>query len=664
MSAFSFHRVRALWRSSTPLDRTALGIILVYALMRLAGLAGWRPPLQGFAGFLSIIAVGYLLIRQIAWLRAKLLWSLRNRLIVAYLFIAVVPVVLLLGMAGLAAYLTYLQLGAHLLHDDLQERINKTAITAEAIAAELLDEQPLVGKDRAAAMIQPNVAVLLEAAKSDLPGVRADLNRGRELLRKTGGAAHFAGIVETEKSLWLRAVVERSARGSQVLVSVSVPVSPELLDSLTSELGPIQLTVMRPAATGETAQIGLELYGRRFVPMGRITSRHRVLGPKNMWLDIPVNGGSTLEAFALESGEGEAVQTPVIASFTVRPSQLNLRLLSSLGALGEPLAVVLLIIAITFLVIEVAALITGIILTRTITHAVSDLYDATQHVRRGDFGHRVRLQRRDQLGVLGESFNAMTSSIAELIEEQRQRQRLENELSIAREVQSQLFPQNLPSLAGVQLAAICRAARVVSGDYYDLIRLGPTRIGIAVADISGKGISAALLMASLQAALRSQALLDDHASTAELTSRLNRHLYVNTSDDRYATFFYAVYDTSDRTLAYTNAGHVPPFYVANGQATKLEEGGTVVGLFDHCDYEQRVIQVAPGSLLVAYSDGIIEPENVYGEEFGTRRLMEEVLRRRDISPHRLAEDLVSAAEQWGGSPEQADDMTVLIARLE
>jgi sigma-B regulation protein RsbU (phosphoserine phosphatase) len=197
------------------------------------------------------------------------------------------------------------------------------------------------------------------------------------------------------------------------------------------------------------------------------------------------------------------------------------------------------------------------------------------------------------------------------------------------------------------------------------VQLGPQLLGMAVADISGKGISAALLMASLQAAFRSQLLLDGTtaASTAQLATRLNLHLYRNTSDDRYATLFLAVYDSSTRMLQYTNAGHLPPLLVAGEQVKKLDEGGMVVGLFDDCVYEQGCVTVEPGSVLVAYSDGITEPENVYGEQFGARRLAAEVLRHRQSPPPRLAEQLIAAAEEWGQAPEQADDMTVVIARF-
>src|SRR5262249_9476912 len=154
---------------------------------------------------------------------------------------------------------------------------------------------------------------------------------------------------------------------------------------------------------------------------------------------------------------------PVLAFFSTRPSRLNRRLFSSLGEIGGATVTVLIAIGVVFLVIEVAALVTGVVLTRTITQAVADLYRATHYIQAGDFTHRVRVERQDQLGVLAESFNTMTSSISSLIEEQRKRQRLENELSIAREVQEQLFPQQVPSLPGIQLEAICRAARMVSG---------------------------------------------------------------------------------------------------------------------------------------------------------------------------------------------------------
>jgi sigma-B regulation protein RsbU (phosphoserine phosphatase) len=259
----------------------------------------------------------------------------------------------------------------------------------------------------------------------------------------------------------------------------------------------------------------------------------------------------------------------------------------------------------------------------------------------------------------------MTGSIAELVEEENKRRRLENEISIAREVQNQLFPSTLPSVPGVEIEAICKAARSVSGDYYDFIQLSPTHIAIAIADISGKGISAALLMASLQAALRSQMLNEgsEHLGMAELVSRLNKHLVRNTGDDRFATFFIAIYDSASRTLRYTNAGHLPAFLICSGASRQLDKGGMVLGVMEDYIYEEGSMTVGSDSLLIGYSDGLIEPENVYGEEFGIRRLQEAAVRLQGAAPLMVAESLMAAAEEWAGTPEQADDMTVIVARL-
>jgi phosphoserine phosphatase RsbU/P len=252
-----------------------------------------------------------------------------------------------------------------------------------------------------------------------------------------------------------------------------------------------------------------------------------------------------------------------------------------------------------------------------------------------------------------------------LIEEQKKSQRLENEILIAREVQNQLFPQTLPRIPGVEIEAICRAARSVSGDYYDFIQLTPTHLAIAIADISGKGISAALLMASLQAALRSQMLLagSENTNTGELVSRLNKHLVRNTGDDRFATFFIAVYDCATRRLRYTNAGHLPSFLISRDSALHLEKGGMVLGVLEECCYEEGEVTVPRDSLLIGYSDGLVEPENVYGEEFGIRRLQQAAVYVQGSPPKTVAEALMNAAEEWAGTPEQADDMTVVVARL-
>lgn len=663
MSRISPSRLLVFLRRTSLLDRLALAVLLLYGLARLAGAFGFPLPIADLFGLLAFIAIFYFFFRLMPWVRNQLLWRLRNRLIVAYIFIAVVPIVLLLTMVALAGYGIYLQLGAHLLHDDLNERASMIAADADAIAGAMQQEAP--GKPGAlneqSLMTRPGVASVIAAARAEWPEFRVMLNRGQHLV-KAGNGHHYAGLVEIENKLWLASAESRSGQAGSFSVLVAVPMTPALLDGLSSDLGPIHLILLDRTMEPAAGENGIKIENQSFVVRQEIASKKRTLVPAVNWLDMRVVGASTLEAARADAGESTQA-SPVLASFALRPSALNHRLLTSVGSIGPILVTVLVVVGVVFLSLEMVALATGVVLTRTITRAVGDLYDATLHVRRGDFTYRVRVPKHDQLGALGESFNEMTTAVADLLETQRQKQRLENELSIAREVQQQLFPRSLPAAPGLELAAICRPARTVSGDYYDFIPLSPTRLAIALADISGKGISAALLMASLQAALRIQAHMDGRSAPAELVARLNSEMFKNTSDDRYATFFYAVYDSHAKTLTYTNAGHLAPFFICDGKVQRLDEGGTVVGMFEDFAYEQKTLKVEPGSVFVAFSDGLTEPENAYGEEFGMERLRAEILRQRDIPAQKLAEDLIAASEQWAGSAEQADDITVVVARI-
>ena len=663
MKEFTPRRLLVLLRRTSPLDRVALGVVSLYLFARIVGMVGWLVPGSSILAFLCFVAVVYFIFRFLPWFRSQMLWRLRSRLIVAYVLIAVVPVVLLLSMAAIAAFGLYLQLGAHFLHDDIEDRVSTISADADAIAGAIAQEVAHGASPSDDSILShPAVSSLITASRAGDSDLRVLLNRGENLL-KAGNGQRFAGLVDFQEKPWIASAVRRRGAGGTFSVFVGVPLNSTLLDSFPSELGPIQLLLLEPVAQKpQGAKLTFEFEGRMYVPGETISSRRRTLAPRSNVFDIPVSGVSTFELIDVEPGRA-AAPAGILASFALRPSALNRRLFTSVGAIGPLLKMALVIAGVIFLLIEIVALVTGVVLTRTITRAVGDLYDATLRVRRGDLSYRVRVHKRDQLGALGESFNDMTTSVAELIEEQKQRQRLENEISIAREVQSQLFPQSLPSLPGLQLAAICRPARVVSGDYYDFIRLGPASVGIALADISGKGIFAALLMASLQAALRSTAALDGHGGTAGLVARLNEHVFKNTSDDRYATFFYGVYDSDARTLTYTNAGHLAPFFIADGKMQRLEEGGTVVGLIEDSTYTQGVIKVAPGSLLVAFSDGLTEPENVYGEEFGVQRLKDEVMKQSSMPLEKLAENLIASADQWAGTAEQADDITVVAARM-
>jgi len=665
MSRFFPRRYFLFLRRTSPLDRGFCAVLLLYVGVKFAAFLGAPLPRTSILGFLAFAALIYFVVRAIPWFRTRVLWSLRNRLIVAYLFMAVVPVILLVTMIGVSVYLFYLQLGAHLLNDAVRERANVIDTDAETIAA-AIEREAAVSKRAVTPDIlsDPVIAGLISDEQASWPGLRVWVNRGGPLVDVAGDGKRYAGLIAYQDRLSFVSAQRRTAPAGPYTVLVIGQVTPEVLDHFPGELGPIQMVLMRPQQPGAPRNgFSFRINETTYVPYQQIASSRRALLPSQSWIDFHMQGNSTLDVFDIVEQGQETPREPVLVSFLLSPMLVNAELFRSVGALGPYLITLLLLAGLVFLILEVGALATGTVLTRTITRSVGDLYDATLHVRRGDFSHRIRVLNRDQLGALGESFNEMTSSITELIEAQRERHRLENEVEIARGVQQQLFPQTTPSIPGLELAAICRPARSVSGDYYDFIPLSPTRVGIVLADISGKGIFAALLMASLQAALRSTAAIETRASTAETVTRLNQHLFRNTSDDRYATLFYAIYDSAARTLTYTNAGHLSPLFLTDGAVQTLECGGTVVGMFENAEFTECVLPVKPGSLLVAFSDGLTEPESVYGEEFGTTRLRAEVIRQRGGTAAKIAENLVAAAEQWAGTADQADDMTVVVASM-
>ena len=262
-----------------------------------------------------------------------------------------------------------------------------------------------------------------------------------------------------------------------------------------------------------------------------------------------------------------------------------------------------------------------------------------------------------QAGIALESI-CMGEQIAERIEAER---RMAQEMEYAKQVQARLFPQKRPSVKTLEYAGRCIQARQVGGDYYDFLELAPGRLALVLADIAGKGISGALLMANLQANLRSQyaVALDD---LPRLLKSVNQLFYENSSDSSYATLFFADYDDSTRRLRYMNCGHLPPLLLrADGQLERLSATNTVLGLFPKWECSVAEAQLAAGDLLVLYTDGVTEAANLEEQEFGESHLVETLRAHRNLRVESLLETIVSTVQKFGGH-EQADDITLVVAR--
>ena len=596
-------QLKEVWSRLTWADLASTAVVVGGAL---AGVFEFKGGFFSFLKYLAFLAAFYLAFRLIGWWRARLLWSLRNRLIVAYLFIAAVPILSIVILVVLAGRILYSQLGAYLLYEDIHQRISMLSDISEHIAIAHETLPPEISDEESESILAAQSRAVHDR---ELPGLSIRFSKDKTLANKIipAGKKSFAGLLQEGDALSLLSCRLIPDRKGERVVTLRVPVTEEFLTTVAPDLGAIQLNLMERDAGNGLPGLRYKSGDTQYVAVKRIVARNRTLQNALFWIDSSVEVVSRFDSvYVGKDGKVELVR-PVFAASFARPSRLNGRIFTSLGELRDSYVIFFTLVLIVFVLVEAAAFGTGIVLTRRITRAVADLYRGTQFVQGMDFTHRVQIERRDQLGELGESFNRMTGSISQLIEEENKRRKLENEISIAREVQNQLFPSTLPSVPGVEIEAICKAARSVSGDYYDFIQLSPTHVAIAIADISGKGISAALLMASLQAALRSQLLFagSEHLSMAELVSRLNVHLVRNTGDDRFATFFIAVYDSATRSLRYTNAGHLPAFLICSDGARQLDVGGMVLGVLEDYVYEEGTLTVAPDSLLIGYSDGLI-----------------------------------------------------------
>jgi serine phosphatase RsbU (regulator of sigma subunit) len=347
------------------------------------------------------------------------------------------------------------------------------------------------------------------------------------------------------------------------------------------------------------------------------------------------------------------------------------------GTIGELTLVFLSFIAFLFLIIETAAFVMGFTLARSITRSIHALFYGTERVRIGDFTHRIEVRDRDQLGELAESFNAMTANIEDLLQQAQEKKRLEEELRIAREIQMSLLPRGPMQMKGLGVAALCVPAREVGGDYYDFFPLDDTRMGMLIADVAGKGTSAALYMAELKGLVLSLSRI--YHSPREMLIQVNRIISNNLDARSFITMTYAVVDVMNRTLTYSRAGHTPLIHLPNasqnGNGTReahvLAPSGMVVGL--HIDgvaerfealLEELTIPLQGGDVFVLFTDGITEAMNAQMDLFGEDRLRGLIEEHAELSSEELRERILREVEAFVGEADPHDDMTMILLKVE
>src|SRR5580693_925447 len=696
---------KGLW----PQSRLAWATIYVLALDILLFVVQWlmqrvspaiSDNLSWWVTLLSTSAIVLLAIAAFRWLRSQLLWRLRNRLIVTYVFIGVIPVFLLVVISLITLYLLAGQFASFVVTSDIATHL-RSMEAADRTIAHHLATQVASGKKLDSELLSQTRPQRPEWSRRQVCAWYR--NQPKPYCSGPEGVAafdspsfikgDFRDMVSDHGTLYLRTATVMAAEPESLRVILSEPLDKDFVEKIAGDLGRIGVYGTKSATTSPAVGLTTPAQQSNSKTFSAFDTGERHQAFSAGTIPIALNSFDHEITFPIplqvvDWATGERQRAGALAEVETRPSVLYARLFAALGDYAKGVEYILLSIAIVFAIIELLALWVGTKLTRSITAAVDQLYEATKHINRADFSHRITVQSSDQLATLANSFNSMTTSIEKLVQEQKEKQRLEGELAIAQEVQAQLYPKLITQLDTLEVHGFCLPARTVSGDYYDFLALNSDKLMLAVGDISGKGISAALLMATIHSAVRAYTIEDvpvlrepavvrasggpglmlasesrgADSSPAMLLSLLNHQLYESTPDAKYATLFLGVFDGATRRFTYANGGHLPPILISeDGSSQLLSCGGTVVGLFDNISFPEATVQLRPGDVLVAYSDGVTEPENNYGE-FGEDRLIELVRANRHLPLDRITEIVIAAVADWIGDDEQPDDVTLVLAR--
>ncbi|MGH9935218.1 MAG: PP2C family protein-serine/threonine phosphatase [Blastocatellia bacterium] len=683
--------------------------------------SAWLKTVVDVASALAFIPLAYLLIKNARWVAGNLLWRVRRRLIVTYLLVGALPLLLMVALVALVLLAVVVQSSVNLVGRQLDGYLEQSQAAAQALSRDLnkLDAASFgagQGSERLRRQLQeradslapifPDVTLTVRRGEGDKFDVTV---RGPASENVTNGAASDNPLplaLTDDSPQWLSSSLDLNQKFHGLVVEENQP--------SRRRIHALHVIKLNQGLNQKAATIFQLSY-----PIGRNLCAHLshmtdldvkpatasfplIMTPHGPQPDVEKaeriggfqGGGWPIFKPITEWRTGERADNEALRvdpSF-ILPARIYQRVqqFKSSGAFGGAVVLGLTVSIIFFLLIALAAVIYAVILTRSITGAVHHLYVGTMKVEAGDLDHEIPITGQDQLGGLSKSFNRMTRSIRELLRVSAEKQRLDQEMKIAAAVQSRLFPRLIPKSEKLDIAkGVCIPARSVSGDYYDLLDVAPGVIGVVVADVCGKGVSAALMMANLQANLRGQAqahrdaynYIDirfggvrpgdvqvDANPVRRIVQRVNQQVTESMMDASFITFFYAEFDERRSTLRYTNAGHNPPLLIRGGRedgerVRRLDVGGTVLGLFCDTGYEEEEVQLRSGDTLVAFTDGVIEARSPLGEEFGEDRLVEVLLENTHLPAAGIENRILRAVEDWTAEAEQEDDLTLVIFKV-
>lgn len=652
-----------------------------------------------------LFAVAYGVTRFAVWSKRRLLWRVRRKLILSYVFVGMVPALLVITFFLLAGLILSFNVSSYLVQSRVRNLTDQARFLAQTVELEVeraggaaAVEEALERRQASTEVRYPftSIAVVpvshLTCKVQPVKAARISKTLPVPLPVTAGGWGHltppatlpnwigcdgFSGLLAYEAApsatatgqppqtrLVMRAVALPEVPNPAWAVVLDMPLSTTIEQRIQQETGIRLGEISAMPDAGVRPLLGRPIEDRPAEPEeGPALSLNQA-----RWVVF-------LDYVDWQTGEPESASAGILINTFEIYDRISVVSPVGFGSMnfGQVLLFVLAVVGVLFMIIQLVALVIGFVLARQITGAVHDLFTGTQHVRGGDFAHQIPVRARDQLGELAESFNLMTSEVTTLLGEMAEKGRLEQEMFAAREIQQKLLPTGGVSTTGLLVNAFCEPAREVAGDYYDFLPITDTILGVLIADVAGKGLAAGLYMAQLKVIVQSLSRLH-HEPKAFLTA-VNRVVSANLDGKSFITMTYGVIDVERREMTFARAGHCPLIHVPAGQpagmrkARMLVPEGLVVGLqiddgtmFENLLQEQT-IAVEPGDLIVWFTDGISETMNEAFDCFGEQRLAQVVEQYAHLPFDQLRSYILAELRAFAGGADQHDDMTMILMKI-
>jgi serine phosphatase RsbU (regulator of sigma subunit) len=689
--------IRGLLFRTLPGRAIVIGVAIKLAVIVVRAITGGRIPaflsvIETVGGLAVAVGLAYFIFRLLVVAKRRLLWRVRRKLVVLYLFVGVVPALLLAAFSLLVGLLLFYHLSSYLVQSRLRALGEQARFLAQTTAIEI---QRNGGRDAAAILARrmasvagehpdASIAIVPADRTCDSPSRVSDARLQTSDVTTAGAWSHvppprsipgwitcagFSGVLayehprpnpnDVDMHLLVRGVAFPDGAHPSFVVVADLLVNDAIRQQLRHDTGVELKTIFAgdPDVHALKGLPGPELAAPPTAANGFLSNLVLVIGFVD-WATGEV--GNLTVTSLLNVGE-------MYDRISASPGRVG-------SNLGRGLLLVVSVIGALFLITVFMALIAGLALARSITGSVHELFTGTERVRQGDFTHKIAVSSDDQLGELAVSFNSMTASIEDLLRQAAEKKRLEEELRIAHEIQMSLLPQGPLVMAGLSVTALCVPAREVGGDYYDFLPLDDHRLGVLIADVSGKGTSAALYMAELKGLMLS--LSEIHSSPRELLVSVNRIIAHHLDARSFITMTYAIIDMRARTMTYARAGHTPLIYVPSpgpggrSRVKILAPDGLVLGLkIDNGEMFERLLQeetipLGAGDLYLFFTDGISEAMNQHDDCFGESRLGQLIESHAHLPSDELRERVLREISAFVGDAPQHDDMTMILLKID